>query len=379
MEEPVRIVYMVYNGGGCSIPFYDYDKPLFLRLRAGGRGFWDSPSGAFVLEKPLAREEAAAVFSGKALVEIGGDSPASLRVSGFFGDVWERPLVPPDKKAPAGGCGDAWERPLETELQARKYSLRTGKMYRYFIRDFLRFAGGPPAAQSGACLKAYIAHLGARGYAASSMNLAISAVKFFYSHVYGDGENPAGLVKRPKKDGRLPPVLSKPEVRKIIGAAGNIKHRLLLTIVYSAGLRVSEAAALKMADIDFQRKLILVRQGKGRKDRCAPLAGNAAALLGEYLLYAPGKWLFPGQDIESHLSVRSAQKIFEHAALKAGIPRPVSIHSLRHSFATHLLESGTDIRYIQELLGHSSVKTTQRYTHVALRGPLGIRSPLDTP
>jgi site-specific recombinase XerD len=323
----------------------------------------------------------ASVFSGKALIEIGKDSPASLRVSGFFKDPWERPLVPSDKMVAANDAGfqDTWERRLEMELQARKYSLRTVKMYKYFIRDFFRFTGDSPASQSKSGLKAYIAYLGTRGYAASSMNLAISAVKFLYSQVYGGRKNPVDPVKRPRKDSRLPPVLSKSEVRKIIEAAGNIKHRLLLMTVYSAGLRVSEATALKMEDIDFQRKLIFIKHSKGRKDRCTPLSDNVAALLCEYLRYAPGKWLFPGQNIDSHLSVRTAQKIFEHAVLKAGIARPVSIHSLRHSFATHLLEGGTDIRYIQELLGHNSVKTTQRYTHVALHGPLSIRSPLDTP
>jgi site-specific recombinase XerD len=383
MEEPVRIVYMVYDGQECSIPFYDYDRPLFLRLRAGEKGLWDSGAGKFLLKKPLTREEMASVFSGKALVEIGKDSPVSLRVSGFFKEPWERPFGSSGKTAAVNNAAfqlqHSWEPRLEAELQARKYSFRTVKMYKYFIRDFFRFTGVSPDTQSKPNLKAYIAYLGTRGYAASSMNLAISAVKFFYSQVFGGGKNPAGFVKRPKKDSRLPPVLSKPEIRKIVGAADNIKHRLLLMIVYSAGLRVSEAVALKMEDIDFQRKLILIKQGKGRKDRCVPLSDNVAALLREYLLYAPGKWLFPGQNIDSHLSIRAAQKIFEHAALKAGISRPISIHSLRHSFATHLLESGTDIRYIQELLGHNSVKTTQRYTHVALHGPLNIRSPLDTP
>jgi site-specific recombinase XerD len=253
-------------------------------------------------------------------------------------------------------------------------------MYKYFVRDFFRFTAGSPADQSESGLKAYIAHLGKRGYAASSMNLAISAATFFYNYVYGNRANQILNIKRPKKDNRLPPVLAKSEVRKIIDSASNIKHRLLLTLLYSAGLRVSEAVILEAADIDFKRKLILVRQGKGRKDRCTPLADNAATLLRAYIpLQASGKWLFPGQNPGSHITIRTAQKIFEHATLKAGLTRNVSVHSLRHSFATHLLESGTDIRYIQELLGHNSVKTTQRYTHVALREALIIRSPLDTP
>lgn len=377
----MRIVYAVYNGGKSSIPFYDDDRPLFARLKASGKGFWDPGAGKYFLKTPLTGEERASIFSGKALVEIGKDSPASLRVSGFFKKPWERPPVPQGKgRQTPDTVFQPWERRFETELQARKYSPRTIKMYKHFVRDFFRFTADSPADQNGSGLKSYIAYLGTRGYAASSMNLAISAAAFFYAHVYDDGANPIPAVKRPRKDSRLPSVLAKPEVRKIIDSASNSKHRLLLTLLYSAGLRVSEAVTLKRADIDFNRKLILVKQSKGRKDRCAPLADNAAALLRSYIpLQAPAKWLFPGQNPDSHIAVRTAQKIFEHAALKAGLTGDVSVHSLRHSFATHLLESGTDIRYIQELLGHNSVKTTQRYTHVALREALSIRSPLDTP
>jgi site-specific recombinase XerD len=212
------------------------------------------------------------------------------------------------------------------------------------------------------------------------MNLAISAVTFFYAHVEQSPHSTSG-VKRPQKDHRLPAVLDKGEVRKIIESAANVKHRLLLTLLYSAGLRVSEAVTLRMTDIDFKRKLIMVRQGKGRKDRCTPLADGAAALLREYdaLQGGHGKWLFPGRNAGDHITIRTTQKIFEQALSRTGIICEASVHSLRHSFATHLLENGTDIRYIQELLGHNSVKTTQRYTHVALREAFIIRSPLDTP
>jgi site-specific recombinase XerD len=150
-------------------------------------------------------------------------------------------------------------------------------------------------------------------------------------------------------------------------------------LAYSSGLRVSEVVALKKEHIDFQRKTVLICGGKGRKDRYTLLSDRAADFMLQYCsLCKIGSWLFPGISAGCHLSIRSAQNIFIKALKKAGIAKPATIHSLRHSFATHLLESGTDIRYIQELLGHAALRTTQRYTHVARRAVLKIRSPLDT-
>lgn len=159
----------------------------------------------------------------------------------------------------------------------------------------------------------------------------------------------------------------------------NIKHRLLLTLAYSSGLRVSEAVSLRPEDIALSRKVICVKLGKGRRDRYTPLSDKAAALFKEYSARCDIRaWLFPGQSATRHLAIRSAQRIFDKAVRQAGIFKDISIHSLRHTFATHLLESGTDIRYIQTLLGHSSIRTTERYTHVAKGSVLNIRSPLDT-
>jgi site-specific recombinase XerD len=160
----------------------------------------------------------------------------------------------------------------------------------------------------------------------------------------------------------------------------NPKHRLLLMLTYSSGLRVSEVVALKKEHIDVKRKTILIRDGKGRRDRYTLLSDRAAQFIGDYCaIHNIEGWLFPGIPVQHHLSVRSAQNIFDKALHNAEIQKAISIHSLRHTFATHLLESGTDIKYIQELLGHSSLKTTQRYTHVARRSLLRIQSPLDTP
>jgi integrase/recombinase XerD len=159
----------------------------------------------------------------------------------------------------------------------------------------------------------------------------------------------------------------------------NFKHRLLLMMVYASGMRVSEVVSLKRQDIDIYRKAINIRAGKGRKDRCTLISKTVLDTLEEYYSrYEVNDWLFSGAEPNKHLSIRSAQYIFKHALKKAQIEKDASLHSLRHSFATHLLESGTDIRYIQELLGHASLLTTERYTHVARRKKLSITSPLDT-
>jgi site-specific recombinase XerD len=183
---------------------------------------------------------------------------------------------------------------------------------------------------------------------------------------------------RPRKDKRLPVVLSKEEIRKMFMAENNLKHRLLLMMVYASGLRAGEVVSLKRRDIDIYRGTIIVRSGKGRKDRCTLISETVINALDEYYSrYNVNNWLFSGAEPGKHLVIRTAQHIFEHALKKAQINKAASLHSLRHSFATHLLEGRTDIRYIQELLGHASIVTIERYTHVARRKVLSIISPLD--
>lgn len=185
-------------------------------------------------------------------------------------------------------------------------------------------------------------------------------------------------VKRPRKDKKLPVVLSQEEVAKILTSLENVKHKAILMLVYSAGLGVGEVVTLRPEDIDDKRMLIHIRGAKGRKDRYTMLSETALNVLREYLRqYEPKNWLFEGARSGRYLSTRSAEKIFKHACHRANIRRDVSIHTLRHSFATHLLESGTDLRYIQEILGHQHSKTTEIYTHVSTKSIGKIKSPLD--
>ncbi|MBM3212642.1 integrase, partial [Candidatus Poribacteria bacterium] len=213
--------------------------------------------------------------------------------------------------------------------------------------------------------------------ATSTLNQAINALKFYYGTMLK--KKFLYEIKRPRKDKKLPVVLSKEEAAKILSSVENIKHKAILMLVYSAGLRVGEVVRLKPEDIDSKRMLIHVRGSKGRKDRYTLLSEKALNILREYWRkYKPAKWLFEGAKEGRYLSIRSVDKIFRNACDKAGIKKDVSVHTLRHSFATHLLEGGTDLRYIQELLGHAHSKTTEIYTHVSTKSLGKITSPLDT-
>ena len=216
-----------------------------------------------------------------------------------------------------------------------------------------------------------------KGSATSTLNQAINAVKFYYGSMLK--KKFVYEVKRPRKDRKLPTVLSKEDVTKIINSVDNLKHKALLMLVYSAGLRVGEVVRLNPEDIDSDRMLIHIKGAKGRKDRYTMLSEIALAVIREYRSqYKPEKWLFEGARAGRYLSTRTVEKILEHACKKAAIRKDVSVHTLRHSFATHLLEGGTDLRYIQELLGHKDSKTTEIYTHVSTKSIGKIKSPLDT-
>jgi site-specific recombinase XerD len=271
-----------------------------------------------------------------------------------------------------------WLKKLDAELRSRKYSRCTQKAYIYYNRLICRTLQKTPEEIRSCDVTEFIALMEKdNNYTSSAMNLALSAIKFFFRNVLKKDD--INDHHRPQKDGRLPMILSKEEITKMLGMEKNPKHRLLLMLVYSSGLRVSEVVALKKEHIDLSRKVIYIRLGKGRKDRSTLLSEKAAQFIEEYYnFFEIEKWLFPGQPPTRPLSIRSAQHIFDKALSRAGIIKRITIHGLRHAFATHLLESGTDIRYIQTLLGHANIRTTERYTHVARRNVLSIKSPLDT-
>ena len=267
---------------------------------------------------------------------------------------------------------------LRRELVSRKYNYKTVKVYLYYNKDLLNFTGKRPSEINDNDIKNYLLYLAEdKKSATSTLNQAINALKFYYGSI----QKCKFLyeIRRPCRDRKLPIVLSKEEIEKIFLSVGNIKHKAILMLVYSAGLRVGEVVKLKPEDIDNKRMLIHIKGSKGRKDRYTILSETALGVLRQYWRrYKPNKWLFEGARAGRYISTRTVEKILEHACEKANIRKHVSVHTLRRSFATHLLEGGTDLRYIQELLGHAHSKTTEIYTHFSTKSIGKIKNPLDS-
>lgn len=214
------------------------------------------------------------------------------------------------------------------------------------------------------------------GYTETHIHTTVNAIKFYFEKVLNRGTEFYNL-PRPKKPFKLPSILAEEEIVTIIKKIENLKHKVMMMAAYSAGLRVSEIINLKVNDIDSKRMMIHLKGAKGKKDRMVPLSKKLLETLREYYkMYKPKVFLFEGQYGGAY-SMRSVQLILQHAKVKAGIRKNGSIHGLRHSYATHLMEAGTDIRLIQELLGHNSIRTTMRYTHVSKKEIGKIPSPLD--
>ena len=264
------------------------------------------------------------------------------------------------------------------KLREMRYSEETVKVYSAMFEGFINYYHNFELNDiEESMITDYLRHLVLdRKVSISFQNQAINAVKFYYERVLG-GLRKVYLIDRPRKEQTLPVVLNEKEISDIIKVTENIKHKAILMTIYSAGLRIGEALALKPKDIDSKRMQIRVEQAKGKKDRYTVLSPKTLEFLRVYFKeYNPKKWLFESPDGDQY-SRRSVQVILAMAVQKANIKKRVTIHTLRHSFATHLLENGTDLRYIQNLLGHSSSKTTEIYTHVTTKGFDSIKSPLD--
>lgn len=263
-------------------------------------------------------------------------------------------------------------------LEARRYSQSTVSTYTTFVQQFLEFLKEIPPEEAGQSdAEAFLEYLVLkRRIAISTHRQAISALKQFSVFLPDCRIDPEGLV-RPHKSRKLPTVLSTAELIRLLQVTRNLKHRTLLALLYGCGLRIGELLALELSQLDIARRQLFVRDGKGRKDRVVVLADRLIPLLQNYLAtYRPERYFAEGRPGQAY-SATSIRSVLKQNAKRAGIIKPITPHTLRHSYATHLLEKGVDIRYIQELLGHAKPETTMIYTHVSRRDLLNIKSPLD--
>ena len=268
---------------------------------------------------------------------------------------------------------------MHQTLILKSYSASTIKTYTNEVGIFLRTIKHHSADSfSTKRLKDYLQYCSTTlGLTENTLHSRINALKFYYEQVLKK-EKLFWEIPRPKKSIQLPKVLSKEEMIRLIRSIDNVKHKTMIMLGYGCGLRVSEITGLTPTDVDEDRRLLLIKRGKGKKDRVVSLSPVMIVMIREYKKeYAPEKYLFEGQKKNSPYSIRSLESIIKTAKQKAGISKSGSMHMLRHSFATHLIEKGTDVVFIQKLLGHNDIKTTLRYLHVSNKDMLNILSPLE--
>jgi site-specific recombinase XerD len=263
------------------------------------------------------------------------------------------------------------------DMTIRDLTPKTQQAYIRTVRSFADFLGRPPDTASFEDVRLFQLHLVRSGVGAGAHNVAVTALRFFFSITLGRRDITAhtSFINQPQ---RLPVILSPEEITRLLEAAPGVKYKAALSVAYGAGLRASEVVSLKVSDIDSQRMLIRVEQGKGRKDRYVMLSPQLLELLRAWWRAArPQGWLFPGQNRICPLTARQLNRACHAAAKTAGIDKRISPHTLRHSFATHLLESGVDIRVIQVLMGHAKLDSTALYTRVATKTIRDVVSPLE--
>lgn len=262
----------------------------------------------------------------------------------------------------------------ERELRIKNYSPKTIKSYLYSLREYFSFKSSDFTKPDQENIRNFLLQCERKHISPGSRNLFLNAIKFYYRNVLK--ETCKIEVQFAKKTKSLPTVLSRSEVNRILETTKNAKHKLLLSLAYGAGLRVSEVVSLKVQDLDFEELTVRIKQAKGQKDRISVMPESLIDSLKNMVAGKVGNDFVFKSERGGKLTTRTAQKVFENSLAGSGIKKDATFHSFRHSFATHLLENGTDIRYIQELLGHSNIRTTQVYTKVTNPKLKNIKSPL---
>ena len=268
---------------------------------------------------------------------------------------------------------------FSTYLRTKRYSSSTIKTYRESLSTFFLFYNDKETSKinNNDVINFQNNYILAKKLSISYQNQVVNAIKLYFK-IVKETAIVVEKIYRPKTEKLLPNVLSKTEIKKILEAHSNVKHKTMLSLIYSCGLRRSELINLKPNDIDAERMVVIIRQAKGKKDRIVPLSIKILAMLRDYYkIHRPKSWLFEGQQVDTSYDERSLSQVLKQALAKAKITKPATLHWLRHSYATHLLENGTDLRYIQEILGHNSSRTTEIYTHVSTKSLQNIKSPFD--
>lgn len=351
---------------------FPFDRKLYFHFRLLRHTHWDTSEKSWVFdEKEIALEHLYSHFDGLAQFEFLEKRLESVEYK-------KAHLRPCDFLEPLGIKHSREIECFKNYLQSKRYSPNTIKVYSDSLATFFRYFSAKEIAEiSNDDLIAFNNnYILKNNFSASFQNQVVNAVKLYFSaiqHKKIDVE----LIHRPRREKVLPNVLSKEEVKAILGAPYNLKHRAMLAMIYACGLRRSELLSLTKFDVDSKRMVVIIRMAKGKKDRIVPLSTKILALLRDYYKsYNPKEFLFEGQSGGKY-SEKSLENVLKQSLFKARIEKPVTLHWLRHSYATHLLENGTDLRYIQDLLGHKSSKTTEIYTHVSTKNIQNIRSPFD--
>ena len=358
---------------------YDWDPKLNEKLKSIQGRRWSKTFGAWHVGVRFTPELLNIQFAGN--IHFAWMPEGAGKLNPFGGNsIVERiiPLPKPRIKVSMTEEQKVEHAKMKEQMQLENKAQNTIRTYLSQIKLFWMYYQDKPTHEiSEAEIRRYLLYLvNERKVSESYHNQAINAIKFYYERILG--WQPKGYyVQRPVASKRLPTVLAKEEVQDLLSVLTNLKHKAALSLMYSAGLRAGELLNLKMSDLDSDRMIIFIRKGKGKKDRTTILSPKVLELLREYYIeYKPSFWLFEGEK-GGRYSQRSLQQVFQRAKASAGILKAGGTHTLRHSFATHMLEAGVDLRYIQALLGHESSETTEIYTHVSTRYLREIKSPIE--
>ncbi len=352
---------------------FPFNKQIYSIFREFPFAQWNATERAWVFEtRSISLDELRPMFEGIAKIETVNFPLASVERK-------RKQLQPSDFLQPLSEQKQQDLEAFRNWLQSRRYSPNTIKVYIDTLVIFLRYFPDKKVIEieNEDLIDFNNNYILKNGFSSSYQNQVVNGIKLFYRSMH-QSKFDVELVHRPKKEKTLPNVLSKEEVKKLLEVMENIKHRMMLSLIYACGLRRSELLNLTFNDIQADRLIIFVRQSKGKKDRIVTMSPKLLVELRKYYReYKPKKYLFEGQVAGEKYSERSLELVLKKSIMLAKINKPVTLHWLRHSYATHLLESGTDLRFIQELLGHSSSRTTEIYTHVSTKSIQQIKSPFD--